>query len=68
MDLILLDNISTHRSLVVRKYVESEGLNVAFILAYSPECAPIKKLFFAEKECYPEGKRRNIQLLHSKIN
>ena len=46
------------------RYVETEGLNFAFIPAYSSECAPIeKKNFLCCKEMLSEGKGERINFL-----
>ena len=66
--LILINNVSTHCSLAEEKYVENEGVTFSSIPAYSFECAPKKITFLCWKECYPESKKRNNQLSHSKFN
>ena len=62
--LILFDNSSTHQSTIVRNYAVSEGLNFAFIPAYSPEWAPIEKYFSSLKSTAiykVKGKKINIR-------
>ena len=43
--LVIFDNASIHRSEIVRKKMQSENLNVAYIPQYSPEVAPIEHYF-----------------------
>ena len=46
----MLDNASIHRVEIVRKYIQSEKLNVAFIPQYCPELAPIEHYFSKLKQ------------------
>ena len=43
--LVLIDNVPTYHSISVKKYVEKEKFNIAFIPAYSPEWAQVEKYF-----------------------
>ena len=43
--LIILDNASIHRSQQSIQYLQSNGFNVAYIHAYTPEFSPIEKYF-----------------------
>ena len=43
--LILMDNVSIHRSKIMKDIIHQEKLNIAFIPAFSPELAPIEKYF-----------------------
>ena len=43
--LIILDNASTHRSNIMKKYINEKNLKIAYIPAYSPELAPVEKYF-----------------------
>ena len=53
--LIILDNASIHRSEVVKDYIVQNSLHFAYIPTYSPELAPIEKIFLNIKEsCYKE--------------
>ena len=55
--LIILDNASVHRSLVVKEFMKSENLNVAYIPQYSPELAPIEHYFSKLKQEVIRGAR-----------
>ena len=46
----MLDNASIHRAEIVRKYIQSEKLNVAFTPQYCLELAPIKHYFSKLKQ------------------
>ena len=43
--LIILDNASTDRYALMKKYIEEKNLNFAFIPSYSPEMAPVERYF-----------------------
>ncbi|KAL5641149.1 hypothetical protein ACGC1H_001587 [Rhizoctonia solani] len=46
---ILMDNASIHKSAELREMVESRGMRLLFIPAYSPDMNPIEKAFSAIK-------------------
>ena len=48
--LIILDNASVHRAEIVREYMKSEHMSIAFIPQYSPELAPIEHYFSKLKQ------------------
>ena len=43
--LIILDNVSIHRSSSIMKYITDKRLSMAFLPTYSPEMAPVKQYF-----------------------
>ena len=42
---IILDNASTHRCALMKKYIEEKNLHFAFISPYSPEMVPVERYF-----------------------
>ena len=63
--LVILDNASIHRSEIVRKKMQSENLNMAYIPQYSPELAPIEHYFSKTKtggDQQSERKRRRLEI------
>ena len=46
----ILDNASVLRAQIVRKYMNSENLNIAFITQYSPELTPIEHYYSKLKQ------------------
>lgn len=51
---IVLDNLSVHRSPVVRDVIEGAGCQVRYLPAYSPDCNPIE-LIFAKLKTHLRG-------------
>ena len=58
--LILLDNATSHRAKVVKKFLDSWGSFVAFIPPYSPELAPVEKYFRVLKNRVNKSKATTI--------
>jgi transposase len=48
-DIVLLDNLSCHKTLTVRKAIEAAGARLRFFPAYSPDFSPIAYAFSTVK-------------------
>jgi transposase len=44
-DIVILDNLSCHKTAEVRRLIESVGAEVRYLPAYSPDLNPIEQLF-----------------------
>ena len=44
-DLVVMDNLSAHKTPTVRELIEAKGAQVAFLPAYSPDLNPIEKMW-----------------------
>ena len=44
-DIVVMDNLSSHKRLAVRRAIERAGASVRFLPAYSPDLHPIEQLF-----------------------
>jgi transposase len=43
--IVVLDNLSVHKSARVRELIKAQGCEVLFLPAYSPDCSPIEETF-----------------------
>lgn len=44
-DIVVMDNLSAHKSVEVERWIRSAGAEVRYLPAYSPDLNPIEKLF-----------------------
>jgi len=44
-DIVVMDNLSSHKKPAVRQAIEGAGANVLFLPAYSPDLNPIEQVF-----------------------
>ena len=62
-DIVLLDNLRTHKVAGVREAVEAAGANVRFLPAYSPDLNPIEQAFAKLKAALRKGAARTVKAL-----
>ena len=67
-DLVVMDNLSVHKSSEVLKLVESVGAEVRFLPAYSPDLNPIEKMWSKIKALLRSAEARTPQELDEAIS
>ena len=67
-DLVVMDNLSVHKSPEVLKLVEAVGAEVRFLLAYSPDLNPIEKMWSKIKALLRSAEARTPQELDEAIS
>lgn len=54
-DIVVLDNLSSHKDKETIEYFESHGIQLLFLPAYSPDLNPIEKMWSKIKEILREA-------------
>ena len=67
-DLVVMDNLSVHKSPEVLKLVEAVGAEVRFLPAYSPDLNPIEKMWSKIKALLRSAEARTPQELDEAIS
>ena len=62
-DLVIMDNLSSHKSVEVTRLIEAAGARVRFLPAYSPDLNPIEAMFSKVKEALRATKARTFDAL-----
>ena len=62
-DIVIMDNLSSHKSAEVTRLIESAGASVRFLPAYSPDLNPIEALFSKLKQALRSAKARTFATL-----
>jgi transposase len=62
-DVVVLDNLSAHKSPAIRQAVEAVGANLIYLPPYSPDFNPIENLWSKVKEALRSAAARNIETL-----
>ena len=66
-DILILDNLSTHKSPACEKAVSAQGAQVKFLPAYSPDLNPIEKMWSKLKQTLRGMKARTNKELYSSV-
>ena len=66
-DLVVLDNLSSHKVAGVRKTIESRGAALLYLPPYSPDLNPIEKLFSKLKALLRKAAKRTAEDLSKEI-
>lgn len=64
---LVLDNVATHKGAEVRRLVEGAGCRLAFLPTYSPDLSPIEEAFAQVKACLRRAKARTTAALEAAI-
>ncbi len=67
-DIVVIDNLSSHKSDDVRHAVEAVGATVRFLPPYSPDFNPIEKSFAKLKALLRRAAARSVEALHNAID
>jgi transposase len=66
-DIVVMDNLSSHKSDDVRDMIESAGANLLFLPPYSPDFNPIEQAFSKIKAHLRRAAERSIPALWDRI-
>ncbi len=66
-DLVVLDNLSSHKSERARRLIESRGARLAFLPPYSPDLNPIELVFAKVKQQLRSLACRSVEALWSSV-
>ena len=59
-DVVILDNLSSHKRAAARAAIEAAGATVRFLPPYSPDLNPIEQVFAKLKAMLREAQRRTV--------
>lgn len=59
-DIVILDNLGSHRSKAVRLLIRSVGAKLFFLLKYSPDLNPIEQVFAKLKHLLRKAAARTV--------
>ncbi len=65
--ILVLDNVATHKGDTVRQLVEAAGCQLRFLPAYSPDLSPIEEAFAQLKALLRRAKARTAAALEAAI-
>ena len=66
-DIVVLDNLSSHKVRGVRELVEARGASLMFLPPYSPDLNPIEQAFAKLKQLVRKAKPRSRDALWNRI-
>jgi transposase len=66
-DIVVLDNLGSHKSPSVRKAIRAVGAKVFFLPPYSPDLNPIEQVFAKLKALLRKAAERTVQATWRKI-
>ena len=66
-DIVVLDNLGSHKSDAVRKAVRSVGARLLFLPPYSPDLNPIEQVFAKLKHLLRKAKERTVEATWKRI-
>jgi transposase len=66
-DIVVIDNLSSHKSHLVREAIEAAGAKLLFLPPYSPDFNPIEKAFSKLKALLRKAAERTVSGLHQAI-
>lgn len=66
-DVVIMDNLSAHKSDIVKAMIEEKGAILKFLPPYSPDLNPIEKMWSKVKEHLRDAKARGTEMLYEKI-
>lgn len=67
-DVVVMDNLSTHKMDGVRQRIEARGAELIYLPPYSPDLNPIEKAWSKLKTLLRKTKARTSQALHTAIS
>lgn len=59
-DIVIMDNLSSHKRVSVRERIEAAGATLAFLPPYSPDFNPIEKAFSKLKAMLRKAEERTV--------
>ncbi len=66
-DIVIADNLSSHKVAGVREAIEAVGATIRYLPPYSPDLNPIEKLFSKLKALLRKAAKRSVEALWDEI-
>lgn len=66
-DIVILDNLGSHKGKAVRKAIRDAGAKLFFLPKYSPDLNPIEKFFAKLKHWLRKAARRTVDAVYNAI-
>lgn len=66
-DIVIMDNLGSHKSQAVRVAIRAAGARLLFLPAYSPDLNPIEQVFAKLKHLLRKAKERSIEATWQRI-
>lgn len=66
-DIVVIDNLGSHKSGEVRKMIRAVGARLFFLPAYSPDLNPIEQLFSKMKHHMRAAMARSVSAVHDAV-
>jgi len=66
-DIVILDNLGSHKGAMVRDVVRAAGARLFFLPPYSPDLNPIEQLFAKLKQWMRRTAQRSVETVHNTI-
>jgi transposase len=66
-DIVILDNLGSHKSAAVRKAIRSAGAKLLFLPPYSPDLNPIEQVFAKLKLMLRKAAERSVEATWKRI-
>ena len=66
-DIVVIDNLGSHKSREVRKMIRDAGARLFFLPAYSPDLNPIEQLFSKIKHHMRAAMARSVNAVHDAV-
>jgi len=66
-DIVILDNLGSHRAQAIRDTILAAGAKLAFLPPYSPDFNPIEQVFAKVKHWLRMAQARSIDAIHDNV-
>jgi transposase len=66
-DIVVIDNLGSHRSKIIRRIIRSVGARLFFLPKYSPDLNPIEQLFAKLKHWLRQAAKRSVDAVSNAI-
>ena len=66
-DIVIMDNLGSHRSQAIRSAIASRGARLVFLPPYSPDLNPIEQVFAKLKHLMRKAQERTIEATWQRI-
>jgi transposase len=66
-DIVIIDNLGSHKSLAVRRAIRAAGAKLFFLPPYSPDLNPIEQFFAKLKTLLRKAARRTVEATWKQI-
>jgi transposase len=66
-DIVIMDNLGSHKSIAVRRSIRSAGAKLFFLPPYSPDLNPIEQVFAKLKTLFRKAEERTVEACWKRI-